>query len=1019
MSQPSGSLVSPMLEPTRAVEKSIQIGGRVRWTATDETGRLRNLFDGLAEVDFPTGTRLLDLSELEPVSEDPLDDLLQGQIGRAEPYGLRLQALYLKHAYRFDPCAGLSNARIEPALHQIYVAHRVVSKLRPRMILADEVGLGKTIEAGLVIKELRARGLIDRVIIVTPASLTIQWQQELRSKFNEDFEIIDKTAVQYLGKDGNPWAKRDNVICSLEFARRENNSDDIVSAGWDLAVFDEAHRVRRRRVGNQLKRTKAYDLADELKELTNGLLLLTATPMQLHNYELYSLIELVEPGLYTYEEYSSMSNTIPKLNELLKNLSEWETLVPLEKERTGRSPYLRDYEDLENEDDRERAEETILKRHPLAEVLVRNRKAVLGGFSGREPITHTVDLTNEEKDLYEEVSRYIKRGYNRAQRERNLAISFVMVTYQKLLASSSHALRVSMRKRIDNLKKQVSELEQPDTKSNRSNRGSDNYNPEGTYEDFQEEGYNINLKATWTDPAEIRAEIRELEDLVDRLGNIRDSKADTLLHIVNKIDSNSKIVIFTQFVQTQKFLQERLRRNGYEVVIFNGGMDINQKERSIQRFRQKSQILIATEAGGEGRNLQFANIMVNYDLPWNPMKIEQRIGRLDRIGQKSTVYIYNLACKGTIEEKRILKVLNERIGLFKESVGALDPILGDIEKDLRRLILSSEEDTGKAFSEFSEQLGNDINKARKAERLLGTFALDRASFRKDQASAMLNTQRLATPHDLRQHITHSLNYFGGRVNDHDERGKVFLFSPKLTSRLRVRSSIHRGIFDPLDALENEDLDFFAFGHPLIDKIVDLPLNRKPVPWTSARIISGIPSNVHLEVFYELTTQGHPPYGIILRHLLDERGIVEENQVTSIPEIGRDAVSLGIPAWLSSAATASRKAIQQRYVAEYNKATQQHEEWKRQELARAKRIFDYSKVRLEQLIQRQKEWIEEVEREGTKGQRRVLAARKGKLKKDKTRLERLRSEYETQQTEINSKHHGLASNMLAAGLVMGG
>ena len=984
---------------------------------------MRKLFDGHAEVDFPTGKRLLELSELEPVSEDPLDDLLQGQIGRAEPYGLRLQALYLKHAYRFDPCAGLSNARIEPALHQIYVAHRVVSKLRPRMILADEVGLGKTIEAGLVIKELRARGLIDRVIIVTPASLTIQWQQELRSKFNEDFEIIDKTAVKYLGKDGNPWAKRDNVICSLEFARREDNFNAIVSAGWDLVVFDEAHRVRRRRVGNQLKRTRAYELADELKELTNGCLLLTATPMQLHNYELYSLIELVEPGLYTYEEYSSMSKTIPELNELLKNLSEWETLEPREKKRTRRSPYLRGYEDLEKEDDRDRAELTILKRHPLAEVLVRNRKAVLGGFSGREPITHTVDLTDEEEDLYEKVSRYIKRGYNRAQRERNLAIGFVMVTYQKLLASSSHALRVSMRKRIDNLKKQVNELEQTDTKSNRSNRGWGNsYNPDEIYENFQDEGYDTDLKVTWTDPANIRAEIRELENLVDRLGNTRDSKAKTLLRIVEKIDSNSKIVIFTQFIQTQLFLQDTLQRNGYEVAIFNGEMDIDQKERSIQRFRKKSQILIATEAGGEGRNLQFANIMVNYDLPWNPMKIEQRIGRLDRIGQKSTVYIYNLACKGKIKEtieERILKVLNERIGLFKESVGALDPILGDIEKDLRRLILSSEGDMGKAFSEFSEQLGNRVNKARKAEQLLGNFALDRASFRKDRASAILNTQRLATPHDLRQHITDSLNYFGGRMNDHDERGKVFLFSPKLMSQLKARSSTHRGIFDPLDALENEDLDFFAFGHPLIDKIVDLPLNKTPVPWTSARIISDIPSGLYVEVFYELTTQGHPPYGIILRHLVDEEGIVEENQVTSIPEIGRDAVQLETPAWLSKAVTTSRKAIQQRYVAEYKEATRQNEEWKRQELARAKRIFDYSKVRLEELIQRQREWIVEVEREGTKGQRRVLAARKGKLKKDKARLERLRSEYETQQTEINSRHHGLASNMLAAGLVIGG
>ena len=911
-----------------------------------------------------------------------LDDLLQGQIGRAKPYGLRLQALYLKHAYRFDPCAGLSNARIEPALHQIYVAHRVVSKLRPRMILADEVGLGKTIEAGLVIKELRARGLTERVIIITPASLTIQWQQELRSKFNEDFEIIDKTAVKYLGKDGNPWTKHDNVICSLEFARREDNFDAIISAGWDLAIFDEAHRLCRHRT-SQAKRTRAYELADEIKEHTNGLLLLTASPKQLHNYELYSLMELVEPGLLTYEEYSSMRKMIPKLNELLKNLTERETLEPLEKNRTRRSPYLRNCEDLENEDDRERAKETILKLHPFAEVLVRNRKAVLGEFSGREPITHLVELTDEEEEIYKEVGRYIRRGYDRAQRERNLAIGSVMANYQKLLDSSSHALRFSMENQIKNLKKQINE------------------------------------EAARTDPAKLTVEIRELEDLVNRLGNITDSKSKALLGIIEKIDHNSKLVIFTQFINTQKFLQETLQRNGYEVTIFNGEMDIDQKEKSIKRFRQKSRILITTEAGGEGRNLKFVNIMINYDLPWNPMMIEQRIGRLDRIGQKSTVYIYNLTCKGTIEE-RILKVLNERIRLFKESVGALDPILGEIEKDLRHLILSSEGDTNKAFSHFSEKIDNQIIKARKAEQPPEDFALDKVSFRKDIASTMLDTYRLATPADLRQHITDSLNYFGGRLNDHHERGKVILFSPKLMSRLKASNSTHRGIFDPLEALEKEDLDFFALGHSLIDKIVDLPLNRNPVPWTSARIISGIPSGIHLEVFYELTTQGHPPYGIILRHLVGEEGIVEESQVTSMPEIGRDAGPLEIPAWLPDAAAASGIAIRQRYQTELKEANRQNKEWKRQELARAKRVFNYSAARLKQLIPLQNEWIEKVEREDTKeGQLRLLATRKGKLKKDKARLESLRTEYEAQQSYINSKHHGLSISVLAAGLVTGG
>lgn len=985
-------------------EQRLTVGGLVRWTPTGESGRLKNLSDGLAEVAFRAGVRLLDLSQLEPVSEpepisehavhsgaDPLGDLLHGQIGRAKPYGLRLQALYLKHAYRFDPCAGLSNARIEPALHQIYVAHRVVSKLQPRMILADEAGLGKTIEAGLVIKELRARGLTERVIIITPDSFTIQWQQELRSKFNDNFEIIDKGAVRDLRKGGgNPWAKRDNVICSLEFAQQEGNFDALVSAGWDLVIFDEAHRVRRYKTGNQVRQTRAYKLADELKDHTNGLLLLTAAPMQLHSYELYSLIELVEPGLYTYEEYSSMSKLIPKLNEFLKDLLKWETLGPLEKDQIKQSTYLRDGEDLANKGNRERAEEAILKHHPLTEVLIRNRRAALGGFFGREQIPHMVDLTDEEEYLYEEVSRYIQRGHNRAQQEKKTQTIRLMVEYQKLLASSYHALCVRMRKRIITL-----------------------------YKELQDKELNNNSESTWIDPVAVRAEIRELERLVGRLGNTRDSKVKDLLSLIEGLDSNFKLVIFTQFIHTQKYLQKTLQRSGYKVTIFNGEMDIDQRDRSIQSFRNKSQVLITTEEGGEGRNLLCANIMVNYDLPWNPMKIEQRISRLDRIGQQSTVYIHNLACKGTIEE-RILKVFNERIGLFRKSVDALDPILGKIEKYLRRLILSPEGNTNKAFSDFSERTGNQVIKARKAERLLGNFALDRASFRKDIVSAMLDTQRLTTPNDLQQHIVASLKYFGGRMNDHDERGKVFLFSPKLMSRLKARNSTQRGIFDPLEALENEGLDFFAFGHPLIDKIVDLPLSRNPVPLTSARIISGVPSGIHLEVFYELVTQGHPPYGIILRHLVGEEGIVEENQVTSIPEIGRDAGPLEMPAWLPSAATASGIAIRQRYRTELKEANQQNEEWKRQELDRAKRVFNYSTARLEQLITLQNEWMEKVGRENTKeGQHRLLATRKGKLKEDTARLERLRTEYETQQSYIKSKHHGLSMSVLATGLVIGG
>jgi hypothetical protein len=216
---------------------AMQVGDRVRRRTSSEAGVVVRLSGELCEVALPSGRVLVHQDELEPLPSDPAALLAAGELGRGLPFALRLQALYLQHAYRYDPLSGLSNARIEPTLHQVYIAHLLTQKLQPRMILADEVGLGKTIEAGLVIKELRARGLIERVLVVVPASLQLQWQQELRSKFNEQFEIVDGSAVKFLGKDGsNPWTKRPNVICSTQFARNASRAEKIIEADWDLVA---------------------------------------------------------------------------------------------------------------------------------------------------------------------------------------------------------------------------------------------------------------------------------------------------------------------------------------------------------------------------------------------------------------------------------------------------------------------------------------------------------------------------------------------------------------------------------------------------------------------------------------------------------------------------------------------------------------------------------------------------------------------------------------------------------------
>ncbi|MDQ4142600.1 MAG: DEAD/DEAH box helicase, partial [Actinomycetota bacterium] len=393
------------------------------------------------------------------------------------------------------------------------------------MILADEVGLGKTIEAGLIIKELRARELLSRVLIVCPASLQYQWQHEMRSKFNEDFEIIDGPGAKFLGRGGvNPWTKRDNVICSIPFAAKQQQADGIVEAGWDLVVFDEAHRVRRSlQSANKVSTTNAYRLADELKELVNGLLLLTATPMQLHPYELYSLIEVVEPGLFsTFDEYDQKRRSLPSLNALMKDLKGWDVLsraeqsLVLEKHTELLEEVCGNRSDLMgtlcDSDGRERAMDELVERHPLSGVLVRNRKAEIGGFARREAFRVPVLLEDDELTLYREVTSYIRTGYNRARADKNMAVGFLMVLYQKMLASSSNAIRQSFRKRVQNLKLRLRDIDGAGRTSLTSQKAEE-------LRDLEEASDALSAveDAALSEASLLQQEIELLEDLVERL----------------------------------------------------------------------------------------------------------------------------------------------------------------------------------------------------------------------------------------------------------------------------------------------------------------------------------------------------------------------------------------------------------------------------------------------------------------------------------------------------------------------
>jgi SNF2 family DNA or RNA helicase len=1001
-------------------------GDRVRRITTGEDGVVLNVGDStLVQVAFASGTVWIHPDELEKLPEGPAERLAAGELGRAEPYGLRLQALYLKHAYRYDPLTGLSSARIEPQLHQVYVAHRVTQKLQPRMILADEVGLGKTIEAGLIIKELRARELINRVLIVVPASLQRQWQSELRSKFNEDFEIIDGAAAQYFGRGGgNPWVARPNVICSLPFASSPKRAEQIIEAEWDLVIFDEAHRVRRsRQSASKTRVTLAYRLADELKELVNGLLLLTATPMQVDPYELYSLIELVEPGLFPgYDSYNSRRGFLPRLNALMKVLKGWQTLsredqvaaVGMHQKLLGElGIHPRDaFVVLQDEQDRERLMDALVAKHPLAAAVIRNRKAEVGGFTPRQAATVPVELEPDELQLYEDVTAYLREGYSRARADKNLALGFVMVTYQKMLASSSHAIRQSFRRRVAKLRDQAAAAI-PKTKPPTETRLEELRDAEEATAALTELEYSpVDVEGLWL-------EIKQLEELVDRLGKVRDSKAAELLTALDAIFGerpDEKLLIFTQFIETQQFLAAALEQNGYTVSVFNGQMSLDEKEEAVRRFRGRDQILISTEAGGEGRNFQFCHLMVNYDLPWNPMRVEQRIGRLDRIGQQQPVRIYNLYCQDTVEQ-RVLDVLQHRIGLFEESVGSLDPILGEVERDIERLVLSDAADRDRAFQRFEAGLEQRVREAREKERTLADFVLDRASLRRDKAMELLAQSPLARWSDLERFAAACLPYFGGTLKDHSDGAKVVSLSPRLMAQLKQRHSTVRGTFDPELAREEEELPFFAFGHWLVDRMVDLPITVEPAV-TAARRSADVPAGEWVEVYYEIQGEGVKPVGWFIRHLVGPDLIVRSEQINTTPACGEPLPGHQIPQWAADAVAASRRQFEADYEAARATVKSDNDTAKEAAMARAERIFTYRRARLQNLIEEQATWIREKEVSGSDRDRRVLPARRGQLAKNRERLNSLALEHEIEVEEIQGRQPGASATVLAAGVVIG-
>jgi SNF2 family DNA or RNA helicase len=525
-------------------------------------------------------------------------------------FGLRERLAYLGLAQGFDELLCLPHlAGFAPLRHQIETVRKVLKQFRGRVLLADEVGLGKTIEAGMVLKEYALRGMAERMLVLTPASLVGQWREELETKFGLDFA----TTHDNLARDAPQafWDQK-RIVASIATARRREHTDCLARCSFDLVVVDEAHHLRDRS-------GKSWQLVDTLNK--RFLLLLTATPVQNDLIELYNLVTLLKPGIFkTLKGFRASYMTPGKPRQPANS----ETL-----------------------------------RNLMRGIMIRNTRAVVAlKLPRRHAATLKVDGAPGEAEAYADFAAAARRMAARSEAAGEGGR--IRLTLHHLLgaAGSSPAAAAAAAARI-------------------AARAPD-------------------------DPA--------WGELARRWAAIgTGGKEAALIDLVRKNPAEKKLV-FVQTRATLAHLHDRLRTGGIAVARFDGSLSGPQKDAAIAEFRDSASILLCTQSGGEGRNIQFCNTLINFDVPWNPMAIEQRIGRIDRIGQTREVFVFNLVTRGSLEEK-MLALLEEKISMFELIVGEVGAILGglDEEREFPDLVLdawleASEAGRSQAFDELAARL---------------------------------------------------------------------------------------------------------------------------------------------------------------------------------------------------------------------------------------------------------------------------------------------------------------------------
>jgi SNF2 family DNA or RNA helicase/HKD family nuclease len=777
-------------------------------------GRMQKVRGAQAKVEFNPSVfmpppyrsenKILHLAEIERV-DSPLDRVARGQWD--EPWRFELRML----AARFltgNKGGQLSNARTEILPHQIFAAHRVVSSVRRRFLLADEVGLGKTIEAGMIWQSLMQRGQAKRTLIITPAGLTTQWQEEMQDKFDTFFEVFGR---DFMAINPRVWDLKATAIASIDTLKRAEHKRVLLeNRRWDLIIFDEAHRLSAMDYGSgKTEKTQNYRLAEEVshKHYSDALLLLTATP---HQGE---------------ENHSRFKNLLTLLDEGV-NFAGLEEAGLFD---TSGTPFTE-----------------LVIRTPKKDVTDAHGHKV---FKGRQTHRLPFKMYGDEDKFYKAVTEYIRDGYQMLERVndpmRRRAAGFLLTTFQKLNASSTASIKSALAKRLQRLQGQLNELP-PHAEEDEEGLIDERYEGE------------IEEQAILQDETAIlEGEISRVESLLSMKVK-RDRKLDELLHLTDHIATESargkeeKVLIFTEYRETQCHIVRELESR-YEkgsVVVIHGGMKLERREeadmetdtvwlpfskdgalvapttkRTSQRlFRDhpKVRFLVSTEAGGEGINLQFCHICVNYDLPWNPMRVEQRIGRVYRYGQDKVVQVYHFFNTGTIEDK-VQSYFEDRLD---RAAIALSRVTGENPEEIKGTLngqLESEIDPTKIYKralvegnlnkQTQKEIAEAVQRARRAYEIatqslfrdISSYSFD--SYKRELASEL-------TLGDLEKFTE---RFLANHRRQLQKKGDFVEFIvPDVLKPYELHDRYREATFDRELAIRRNDAQFLAIGHPFID-----------------------------------------------------------------------------------------------------------------------------------------------------------------------------------------------------------